>query len=114
MYPTFWASFVDVTNKIYFFDWFTTPNVLWVELQDIDWESLPGPLVVQPQDLDLVGNILCDFKTVDGEDPNLKGCGPEEAPPPVETLEAEGSSGNGRMLGAAAAGVIGAVLGKLV
>lgn len=108
---------MDVTNKIYFFDWFTTPNVLWVELQDIDWESLPGPLVVQPQDLDLVGNILCDFKTIDGEDPNLEGCGAEEAPPadgaPV-TLEDEGSSGNGRMLGAAAAGVIGAVLGKLV
>mmetsp|Transcript_16994 Transcript_16994/g.29993 ORF Transcript_16994/g.29993 Transcript_16994/m.29993 type:complete len:469 (-) Transcript_16994:154-1560(-) len=74
IYPTWWTSFVDVTDKIYFFDWLLTPNMVWVDLQEIEWGSVPGILMLKPQDIDLVGNVLCEFTTLDGEDSTLDGC----------------------------------------
>jgi hypothetical protein len=74
VYPTWWNSFVDVNNQIYYYNWLLTPNMVWVELQDIDWDSLPGTLTLKPQGIDLVGNVLCNFETLDGKDPMLEGC----------------------------------------
>lgn len=74
VYPTWWTSFIDTTNKIYFFDWLETPNMVWVDLGDVNFDSLPGVLTLKPQDIELVGNVLCDFTTLDGEDPMLEGC----------------------------------------
>ncbi len=54
-----------------------TPNMVWIELQEIDWDAVPGVLQLKPQDIDLVGNVLCDFETLDGEDPDLPACGDE-------------------------------------
>ena len=74
IYPTWWTSFIDVTDQIYFFDWLYTPNMIWVELKEIDWDTVPGILTLRPQDIDLVGNVLCEFDTLDGEDPMLPAC----------------------------------------
>ena len=45
-------------------------------MNQIDWDELDGrTLTLKPQDPNLVGNVLCEFKTLDGEDPGLKICG---------------------------------------
>lgn len=74
VYPTWWTSIIDVTDQIYFFDWLPTPNMVWVELQEIEWDSVPGILMLKPQGIDLVGDVLCDFETLDGGDPMLPNC----------------------------------------
>ena len=48
--------------------------MVWVDLQEIEWGSVPGILMLKPQDIDLVGNVLCEFTTLDGEDSTLDGC----------------------------------------
>ena len=53
-----------------------TPNMFWVEVDDIDFDSLEEPLMLWPQNSELVGNALCDFTTMDGEDPKLAVCEP--------------------------------------
>ena len=79
VYPTWWTSFVDLTDKVYYFDWALTPNLVWFDLGEIDWESLPGILQVQPQGIDLAGNVLCDMTTLEGEDPMLAECAEEKS-----------------------------------
>ena len=60
-----------------------TPNMFWVEVDDIDFDSLEEPLMLWPQNSELVGNVLCDFTTMDGEDPKLTVCEPEALPVPA-------------------------------
>ena len=54
-----------------------TPNVIWIDQGEFDWEDIPETLTLKPQDLELVGNVLCDFKTLDGENPKLAMCDEE-------------------------------------
>ena len=42
--------------------------MFWVEVDDIDFDSLEEPLMLWPQNSELVGNVLCDFTTMDGKD----------------------------------------------
>ena len=76
----------QLTNKVYYFDWFMTPNVVWVDQGAFDWEDIPETLTLKPQNEKLVGNVLCDFETLDGEDPKLAMCDDEE----VSTLSTSG------------------------
>ena len=62
-----------------------TPNVIWIDQGEFDWEDIPETLTLKPQDAELVGNVLCDFKTLDGEDPKLAMCAEE-----VSTLATSG------------------------
>ena len=62
-----------------------TPNVIWIDQGEFDWEDIPETLTLQPQDVELVGNVLCDFKTLDGDDPKLAMCDEE-----VSTLATSG------------------------
>eukprot|EP00986_Skeletonema_menzelii_P013665 scaffold8146_cov157-Skeletonema_menzelii.AAC.8 len=50
--------------------------MVWTDLNEIDWDELNGnTLMLKPQDVELVGNVLCNFVTLDGEDPGLERCG---------------------------------------
>ena len=51
-----------------------TPNLVWVDLGEFDWEDIPETLTLKPQDVELTGNVLCNFETLDGEDPKLAMC----------------------------------------
>ena len=74
-YPTWLTSFIDNTDQIYFYDWLLTPDMVQVELEEIDRESLPGTLMLKPQaDIEITDNNLCDFTTLDGDDPMLEEC----------------------------------------
>mmetsp|Transcript_21971 Transcript_21971/g.48886 ORF Transcript_21971/g.48886 Transcript_21971/m.48886 type:complete len:422 (+) Transcript_21971:41-1306(+) len=78
VYPTWWTSFIDTQDKVYYFDWLYTPNMIWIRLEDIDWETLEAPLYLDPKhDIDLAGHVLCDFMTHDDEDPGLPVCNEE-------------------------------------
>ncbi|EJK44941.1 hypothetical protein THAOC_36481, partial [Thalassiosira oceanica] len=78
VYPTWWTSFIDTQDKVYYFDWLYTPNMIWIRLEDIDWETLEAPLYLDPKhDVDLAGHVLCDFMTHDDEDPGLPVCNEE-------------------------------------
>ena len=49
--------------------------MIWVELNDVAWDELNGKsIMLQPQNSELVGNVLCDFVTLDGDDPKLGAC----------------------------------------
>ncbi|EJK48735.1 hypothetical protein THAOC_32445 [Thalassiosira oceanica] len=96
VYPTWWTSFSDVTDKVYFFDWHYTPNMIWIDLNAIPWESVPGTLKLLPQDVTLEGNALCDFVTLDDANPNLEGC---------ETTAKSSSGAKGLAFGAAMAAI---------
>lgn len=75
VYPTWWTSFTDNTDRVYYFNWLTTPNTIWVELEEADaihaFDEGEPYLKLKPQDPSLVGHVLCDFITADGE--TLKG-----------------------------------------
>ena len=76
------------TDQIYFFDWLFTPNMIWVDLNEVPWDELDGrTLMLKPQDVELEGNSLCDFVTLDSEDPELEICA-------TETDAAKSSSGS--------------------
>ncbi|KAL7454871.1 hypothetical protein ACHAWC_009083 [Mediolabrus comicus] len=75
VYPTWWASFINPKDQIYYFDWAFTPNMVWVDLNEVAWDELNGQSIkLHPQDIELVGNVLCNFVTLDGEDPELGVC----------------------------------------
>ena len=49
--------------------------MVWVDLNEVSWDELNGQSIkLHPQDIELVGNVLCNFVTLDGEDPGLGAC----------------------------------------
>lgn len=68
VYPTWWESAADVTNNEYYFNWLTTPNVIWLELDDVDFDNLDSDTYykLEPQNPDFVGNVMCDMTDDDG------------------------------------------------
>ena len=55
--------------------------MIWVDLNEVPWDELDGQtLMLKPQDTELVGNSLCDFVTLDSEDPELEICATATAP----------------------------------
>ena len=87
-----------------------TPNVVWVDQGAFDWEDIPETLTLKPQNEKLVGNVLCDFETLDGEDPKLAMCDEDEE---VSTLSTTG--GKTKMTALSAIGmVVGSFLALLI
>ena len=78
---------MDTTDQIYFYDWALTPNMIWVDLNDINWDEIEDTLMLHPQIPELEGNVLCDFTTLDGDYPELEACAmPEEGPEDTSSL----------------------------
>ena len=87
-----------------------TPNVIWIDQGEFDWEDIPETLTLKPQNEKLVGNVLCDFETLDGEDPKLAMCDEDEE---VSTLSTSG--GKTKMTALSAIGmVVGSFLALLI
>jgi penicillin V acylase-like amidase (Ntn superfamily) len=57
VYNTEYRTVVDLTNRIYFFELSTSPNVIWVEMDRLKLSAGTGPLAVDPYDESLVGNV---------------------------------------------------------
>lgn len=56
-WPTRWVSVADVTNKIYFFNSTTTPNIVWIDLNKINFALGSDVLSIDPSDIRLEGDI---------------------------------------------------------
>jgi choloylglycine hydrolase len=57
VYPTWWASVVDVTHRTLFFQSTLAPNVVWVELDGPALADCTEVRWVDPTDADLVGDV---------------------------------------------------------
>jgi hypothetical protein len=69
------SSNIHSKDQKYYFDWAFTPNMVWVDLNEVSWDELNGQSIkLHPQDIELVGNVLCNFVTLDGDDPELGVC----------------------------------------
>jgi penicillin V acylase-like amidase (Ntn superfamily) len=65
VYDTEYRTVTDVTNRMYFFELSTSPNVLWVHLDRLDLTAGRPALVVDPYDESLVGEITDNFAARD-------------------------------------------------
>lgn len=57
VYPTWWISAVDVTNRIYHFQVTTSPNLIWLELDDLDFSEGADVLRIDPNTEGLIGSV---------------------------------------------------------
>jgi len=62
--PTWWTSLTDVTNKVYYYDWSLTPNIVWVELRNLDFSEGQPVKEVNPRIPQLVGEVSGSFEPV--------------------------------------------------
>lgn len=66
IYPTWWNSYCDLTNLVYYFTWLETPFMLWVELKDLDFSPGGDVLVLDPKDPTIYGDMSSQFtKSID-------------------------------------------------
>ena len=61
VYPTRWASASDVTNRVLYFQTVTTPNLVWVELDNLQLTKGSPVLQLDPKQAGLIGDVLGSF-----------------------------------------------------
>jgi penicillin V acylase-like amidase (Ntn superfamily) len=61
IYNTEYRTVTDLTNRMYFFELTTSPNVIWVEFDQLDLPDGAGPRAIDPYDDTLVGNVTSRF-----------------------------------------------------
>jgi penicillin V acylase-like amidase (Ntn superfamily) len=59
VYNTEYRTVTDLSNRMYFFELTTSPNVIWVEMDRLKLDA--GPIAVNPYDESLVGDISDRF-----------------------------------------------------
>jgi penicillin V acylase-like amidase (Ntn superfamily) len=62
--PTWWTSLTDLTNKVFYFDWTLTPNIVWVELKNLDFSKGQPVKELNPRQPNLVGEVSGSFVPV--------------------------------------------------
>lgn len=65
IYNTEYRTAVNLTDKRYFFELTTSPNVIWADLSKLDLAAGAPVLSVDPHDITLSGDVTGDFKKVD-------------------------------------------------
>jgi choloylglycine hydrolase len=64
--PTRWRTVCDLTNRIYYVESTTSPNILWIRLDELDFNKGAS---VKKIDLvnatDYVGNVSSEFKSAE-------------------------------------------------
>jgi choloylglycine hydrolase len=64
LYNTEYRTAIDLTNRRYFFELTTSPNVIWVNLDQLDFAPGAPILGLDPDNLDLSGNVTDKFTKV--------------------------------------------------
>jgi choloylglycine hydrolase len=59
VYNTEYRTVTDLTNRMYFFELTTSPNVIWIEMDRLKLDG--GPIAVNPYDESLVGDVTDRF-----------------------------------------------------
>lgn len=60
-WSTRWVSVADVTNKIYYFNSTTAPNIIWVDLKKINFEKGTAAFSIDPTQVQLEGDVTKQF-----------------------------------------------------
>ena len=60
-YPTWWTSACDLTDRLFYFNWTSNPNVVWVNLNKIDLAAGKPMKILDPRQIDLVGDVTEKF-----------------------------------------------------
>ncbi|WP_409350540.1 linear amide C-N hydrolase [Synechocystis salina] len=64
LYNTEYRTAIDLTNRRYFFELTTSPNVIWVNLDQLNFVSGATVLSLDPDNLELSGNVTDKFVRV--------------------------------------------------
>ncbi len=65
VYPTWWTSIADLTDKVYYFHWVLHPNVIWVDLDKLNFDEGQPVLALNPRVPTLAGDVSDLFKPAD-------------------------------------------------
>ncbi len=57
VYPTWWISAIDVTHRAYHFQVSTSPNLIWLDLNDLDFNEGADVLHIDPKTDGLIGDV---------------------------------------------------------
>ena len=60
-YPTWWTSATDLKDRLFYFNWTSNPNVVWVNLNEVDFGVEKPVRFLDPRQTDLVGNVTGKF-----------------------------------------------------
>jgi len=61
-YDTEYRTVTDATNKRYFFELTTAPNVIWVELKKLNLNAGASVMTLQPDNINLSGDVTGKFE----------------------------------------------------
>lgn len=64
IYNTEYRTAMDLTNKRYFFELTTSPNLVWVELPKFDLSAEAPVMMLDPDSIELAGNVSTAFEKV--------------------------------------------------
>jgi choloylglycine hydrolase len=62
IYDTEYRTAMNLTNKTYFFELTTSPNVIWVDLSAMNLEAGQPVRLLDPNNIDLSGNVMGSFR----------------------------------------------------
>jgi choloylglycine hydrolase len=62
LYNTEYRTAIDLTNRQYFFEFTTTPNVIWMDLNKFELTEGSPVLLLDPDNVNLSGDVTGDFK----------------------------------------------------
>jgi penicillin V acylase-like amidase (Ntn superfamily) len=60
-YPTWWTSASDLKDQLFYFNWTSNPNVVWVNLNAVDFSAEKPLRFLDPRQTDLVGDVTEKF-----------------------------------------------------
>jgi penicillin V acylase-like amidase (Ntn superfamily) len=64
IYNTEYRTAMDLTNKLYFFELTTSPNVIWADLTKFDLKPGAPVMELDPDNINLSGDVNADFKAI--------------------------------------------------
>ena len=62
IYDTEYRTVCDLTNRCYYFEFTTAPNVIWTELDKLDFEPGAPVMMLDPDNIDLAGEVSGTFE----------------------------------------------------
>ena len=65
VYNTEYRTAIDLTDRRYFFELSTAPNLIWADLDKFDLSPGAPVMELNPENIDLSGNVTTDFKKAD-------------------------------------------------
>ncbi len=60
-YPTWWTSASRLKDRLFYFNWTSNPNVVWVNLNKVDFAAEKPIKFLDPSKIDLVGDVTDKF-----------------------------------------------------